>query len=315
MLKTVGEQPSPDWVEGDTDINELVDYYIQPIEDQDERRRKSLKSLGITPSSTFMANPPPPMQWLVDGLVPDNSFIVLGGAPKTCKSWMALDIGISLALREPCFSRSDFTVQCQRSVLFIMLEDAATNIYGRVRAIGRSKGADVKALQEAPLYFRFSKELDLGDGTQVRTLANRISESIPNLGLVIIDPFRNAHGLDENDSNSVRQLTDNIRDLRDITGASILITHHLRKMSKQDKENPGFALRGSGAIYGAVDGLITLADEPKTASAEWLNHVKIRIKAGKEPDPFLLTLEVSDGPDNRADNVNWSVSGYCHDDK
>lgn len=315
MLKTVGEQLSPDWVEGDTDISEIVDYYVQPIEPEEEKRKKTLQSLGITPASTFMANPPPPMQWLVDGLVPDNSFIVLGGAPKTCKSWMALDIGISLALREPCFSRSDFTVQCQRSVLFIMLEDAATNIYGRVRAIGKSKGVDVDALQRAPLYFRFSKELDLGDATQVRTLANRIAESIPNLGLVIIDPFRNAHGLDENDSNAVRQLTDNIRDLRDITGSSILITHHLRKMTKSDKENPGFALRGSGAIYGAVDGLITLADEPKTSSSEWLNHVKIRIKAGREPDPFLLTLEVSDGPDNRADNVIWSTSGYCNDDK
>jgi RecA-family ATPase len=313
MLKTMGEQSGADWLEGDKDIGE-VDYCVQ-IEPEEERKNKALESLGIQPASTFMANPPPPMQWLVDGLVPDNSFIVLGGAPKTCKSWMALDIGMSIGLREPCFSGSDFSVQCQRSVLFIMLEDAASNIYGRVRAIGRSKGVGIEALKTAPLYFRFNRELDLGDSTQIRTMANRIKESIPNLGLIVIDPFRNSHTMDENDSTAIRQLTDNIRDLRDLTGASVLITHHLRKMSKQDKDNPGFALRGSGAIYGAVDGLITLADEPKTSAAEWLNHVKIRIKAGKEPDPFLLTLEVMDGADNRANNLNWSVSGYCNDDK
>ena len=302
------------WTEGDFGVDQIDSEDFIRITPEDEKRKKTLENLSIKPASVFMASAPPPMRWLVDGLLPDNSFMVLGGAPKTCKSWMALDIGMSLALREPCFSGSDFTVQCRKGVLFIMLEDASSNIYGRVRAIGRSKGVDLEGLKSAPMYFRFNRELDLGDTAQVRTLANRIRESIPNLGLIVIDPFRNAHLLDENDSTAVRQLTDNVRDLRDITGSSILITHHLRKMSKQDKDNPGFALRGSGAIYGAVDGLITLADEPKSSAAEWLNHVKIRIKAGREPDPFLLTLEVSDGQDNRAENVNWSVSGYCNDD-
>ena len=313
MYEAVGEQLSPDWIEADRKLEVEYDNFLNTVETQEQRTMKTLNNLGITPASQFMAKPPPPMQWLVDGLVPDNSFIVLGGAPKTAKSWMALDIGISLALREPCFSGSDFTVQCQRSVLFVMLEDAPTNIYGRVRAIGRSKGLGIDKLQEAPIYFRFNKELDLADGVNIRSMAQKLKESIPDLGLIVIDPFRNAHGLDENDSNSVRQLTDNIRDLRDITNSSVLITHHLRKMTKADKENPGFALRGSGAIYGAVDGLITLTDEPRTTKAEWINHIKIRIKAGREPDPFTLSLEVDDGPDGRADNLRWSTSGYVHD--
>jgi len=315
VYEAVGKPDGAVRAERDRKINDIDYDFIERVEPQAERRQRALSSMGIRAASDFMSKPPPPMQWLVDGLVPSNSFLVLGGAPKTCKSWMALDIGLSVAMREPCFSSSDFTVQYSKGVLFIMLEDAPGNIYGRIRAIGKSKGLSLKQLQDAPMYFRFNKELDLGDGPQVRTLATRIKEAIPDIGLIVIDPFRNSHKLDENDSNAVRHLTDNIRDLRDVTGSSVLITHHLRKMSKQDKENPGFALRGSGAIFGAVDGLITLADEPKNSASEWVNHVKIRIKAGREPDPFLLTLEVSDGPDNRASNVNWSTSGYINDTK
>ena len=285
-------------------LGELLDTY-------DDNERRTLKDLGITKASDFMANEPPPMQWLVENLVPANSFVVLGGAPKTCKSWMALDIGISVALREPAFN-SNFNVYKPQAVLFIMLEDAASNIYGRVRAIGQSKMATIEDLKRAPMYFRFHRSLDLGDPVAIEWMAHRIKDSIPEIGLIIIDPMRNAHNLDENDSTNIKLLTDNIRALRDITGASVLITHHLRKMSKADKVNPGFALRGSGAIYGAVDGLITLADEPKSNASEWISHVKVRIKAGREPDPFMLTLNVEDGHDNRANFVKWTTTGYCN---
>lgn len=281
------------------------------LDAHEDSTRRTLEDLGITKASEFMANEPPPMQWLVENLIPTNSFVVLGGAPKTCKSWMALDIGISVALREPAFN-SNFNVYKPQAVLFIMLEDAATNIYGRVRAIGQSKMATIEDLARAPMYFRFQRSLDLGNAIDIEWMAHKIKASIPEIGLIVIDPMRNAHNLDENDSTNIKLLTDNIRNLRDITGASILITHHLRKMSKADKENPGFALRGSGALYGAVDGLITLADEPKSSASEWINHIKVRIKAGREPDPFMLTLNVEDGPDSRASFVKWTTTGYCN---
>ena len=53
-------------------------------------------------------------------------------------------------------------------------------------------------------------------------------------GLIIFDPLRNIHTEDENDSKAMTKVTDAVRKIRDTTGASIVVTHHLRKPTKGD---------------------------------------------------------------------------------
>ncbi len=43
--------------------------------------------------------------WLVDGLWGDGAVGVIGGAPKSCKTWLALEIAVAVASGRPCLDR------------------------------------------------------------------------------------------------------------------------------------------------------------------------------------------------------------------
>ena len=104
-------------------------------------------------------------------------------------------------------------------------------------------------------------------------------------------------------------MMENLRHIRDTTGASVLVVHHTRKPSGADKSNPGMAIRGSGAIFGSVDGLIamTAIEDIDKDDNVITNNVFIRVKAGKEQRPFSTSLTIKDGFDGRADLATWSV--------
>jgi hypothetical protein len=44
-------------------------------------------------------------QWLVQGLWSDQAVGILGGEPKCCKSFLALDLAVSVASGTPCLRR------------------------------------------------------------------------------------------------------------------------------------------------------------------------------------------------------------------
>ena len=189
-----------------------------------------------------------------------------------------------------------------------MMEDGVANIQARTSALARAKGIDPSRL---PMHFRFRQSLNLSDNGHVdwciKSLGKIMSPSEP--GLIIFDPLRNIHTEDENDSKAMTKVTDAVRKIRDTTGASIVVTHHLRKPTKGDVMSPGHAIRGTGALYGACDGLVCMfADHSNRIQDSWVNAVYTRCKAGKEADPFSLTLEVKDGRNGRAHTAQWEVS-------
>jgi RecA-family ATPase len=250
-----------------------------------------------------------PMHWAIRGLVEQAGFVILGGEPKTSKSWVALEWAISFSSGTEAFGDLNFTTpNVEGPVALFMMEDGISNIQARVSALSRSKGLDPSKL---PMNYRFRQSLNLSDSGHVdwciKSLGSIMSKSEP--GLVIFDPLRNIHTEDENDSKAMTKVTDSVRKIRDATGASIVITHHLRKPTKGDAMSPGHAIRGTGALYGACDGLVCMfADHSNKIPDSWINTVYTRCKAGKEADPFNLTLEVKDGHHGRAHTAKWEVS-------
>jgi hypothetical protein len=89
-----------------------------------------------------------------------------------------------------------------------------------------------------------------------RTGYDFLKEAIDNAApdLVVIDVLRELHQEDENDSTAVKKVFDVLESL--FAGLSVLLIHHTRKMSDEDKDNPDPAVlaRGSSYITGRVDG-------------------------------------------------------------
>ena len=146
--------------------------------------------------------------------------------------------------------------------------------------------------------------------SEAHQLSDAIRSGIPSLDLIVFDPFRNLHYGDENDSAQIIRVMENLRHIRDNTGAAILVVHHTRKTSAADRDNPGMAIRGSGAIFGSVDGLIamtSIADISNSHEDTITNNVFTRVKAGREQRPFSVSLSIKDGFDGRAESATWSV--------
>ena len=67
----------------------------------------------------IMTQPLKPIEFVVDNLITQGLFI-LAGAPKIGKSWLALDICLSIAKGEPVLN----TKTAQGTALYLCLEDS-----------------------------------------------------------------------------------------------------------------------------------------------------------------------------------------------
>jgi len=83
-------------------------------------------------------------RWLVTGLWADEAVGIIGGEPKCCKSFLALDIAVAVAAGIPCLRR--FTVPRPGRVLLYAAEDALHIVRLRLEGICATAGAGGRLL-------------------------------------------------------------------------------------------------------------------------------------------------------------------------
>ena len=82
--------------------------------------------------------------WLIDQLWAEQAVGILGGEPKCCKSFLALDIAVSVASGVPCLRR--FPVRHTGPVLLFPAEDSLSVVRRRLEGICAAAGAHGPAL-------------------------------------------------------------------------------------------------------------------------------------------------------------------------
>ena len=190
----------------------------------------------------------PPTQFSVEGLLPQG-VTLLGGAAKIGKSWMVLDLCVSVAAGIPFFH-----LQTTRgTVLYLCLEDTLSRVQDRLNSMTDSPPAN--------LFFAVSAGT-IADGLceQIRNF----KESHPSLSLVAIDTFQVVRGSDPDmsyaeDYADVRKL----KELADALNISLLLIHHLRKQGDSDPVN---RLSGTTGLSGAVDAIFILQKESRESA-------------------------------------------------
>lgn len=86
-----------------------------------------MKKLETINCEEIMTEPLKPIEFVVDNLVTQGLFI-LAGAPKIGKSWLALDICLSVAKGEPVLN----STTVQGTTLYLCLEDSRIRIQNRL---------------------------------------------------------------------------------------------------------------------------------------------------------------------------------------
>src|SRR5688572_33051737 len=91
-----------------------------------------------------LATTGPQIDWLIEGLWADQAVGILGGEPKCCKSFLALEMALSVASGAACLRQ--FPVRRQGPVLLFPAEDSLAVVRQRLEGLaayaGVSLGAD-----------------------------------------------------------------------------------------------------------------------------------------------------------------------------
>lgn len=202
-----------------------------------------MNALPVKPASQLCAQGPQ-TQWLIEELWGDQAVGILGGEPKSCKSFLALDMAVSVASGRSCLRR--FPVRRPGSVLLFPAEDSLAVVGQRLEGICRAAQLSLDGL---PIEVITAPTLRLDQPKDCHRLANTVESLKPVL--LILDPLIRLHRVDENDASQIAALLSFLRHLQRRFHLAVVLVHHARKNSNGAR--PGQALRGSSELHGWGD--------------------------------------------------------------
>jgi AAA domain len=222
-----------------------------------------------------LAQRPAEQRWLVTGLWSEQAVGIVGGEPKCCKSFLALDLAVAVASGTPCLRH--FAVPHPGRVLLYAAEDALHVVRQRLEGICVAAGC---RLADLDLQVITAPTLRLDLPTDRSALDRTVAELQPRL--LILDPFVRLHRIDENASGEVAPLLAHLRELQRRYALSVLVVHHAKKSAGGIRA--GQALRGSSEFHAWGDSNLYLR---RSAQA-----LTLTIEHRAAPSPPSVALEL-----------------------
>ncbi len=217
----------------------------------------------------------PQTQWLVEELWSEQAVGILGGEPKCCKSFLALDVAVSVASGAACLRQ--FPVRRSGPVLLFPAEDSLAVVRQRLQGIAAAAQVPFASL---PVQVITAPSLRLDSAADRLRLSHTIQQQRPIL--LILDPLIRLHRVDENDATQIGALLSYLRELQRQFQLAVLLVHHSRKDSQSSR--PGQALRGSSELHGWGDSnlylrrkgsQLTLSTEHRAAPSR--DHIPLQL--------------------------------------
>ncbi len=193
----------------------------------------------------------PPVEFIVESLIPVG-LTLLASPPKYGKSWMCLDLGLSVATGEEFLGFK--TNQCR--VLYLALEDSFNRLDDRIEQI--TKGG------ERPEDFDLNTESENLDTHLLEQLSDYLYE-YQNTKLIIIDTFIKVRGQPQR--NETAYAVDSreagiIKKFADSHGIAIVLVTHTRKSI--DPNDSVVNISGTYGVAGAADNMIVLSRDKRS---------------------------------------------------
>lgn len=220
-----------------------------------------------------------PLTWLAEGLFLVGGAGILGGAPKTGKSFFALDLCVAVASATLCAGR--FAIPTKGRVTLLCAEDPHAVVVERLRSLARSRGL---ALADLPVDVIVEPVVRLPEG--LPRLRATLDKTCPSL--LLLDPLIRLHRADENSAAEMSLILDGLRSLARTSKAAILLVHHTRKAPAGP--SAGTALRGSSDLHAFGDTNLYFRKLATDGAVE----LRIEHRATACPQPIQLRLVVDE---------------------
>ena len=226
--------------------------------------------------------------WLIENLWSARAVGIIGGAPKSLKTWLALEMAVALASGSPCLGT--FAVPSPGKVLLYAAEDSAAALRVRLESLAHHHGFEL-ALLDIRVITTDSLRLDHSIDQQRLDATLMLHRPV----LLILDPLVRLHAIDENAAGEIAALLGYLRVLQRKTGVAIALVHHARK-NVSASGGAGYSLRGSSDLYAWVDsflylrrhhGQLTLSAEHRSASGAGPLTLELAESSNTGPGPYL----------------------------
>ncbi|WP_226662934.1 AAA family ATPase [Alteriqipengyuania lutimaris] len=231
-----------------------------------------------------------PLRWLVRGLLSAGGLSVVFGAPKSSKTFAAIDIALHVA-----HGRDWYGLRTRGGGVAYISGEGQAGVRQRMKAWRQEfegePGAPFALIPQSINLFDDPDELD-------RLIADLQGMAIPMGGpveLVVLDTLSRMIGSgDEDKARDVNVVVRSAERIQRMTGAHVMIVHH----SGKDRDR---GMRGSNALLGAVDAAIEVTKDADTGLCE----AKVTaIKDGEAIGPFAYTLrQTAVGTDDEGEEI------------
>ena len=198
----------------------------------------------------------PPVEWLIEGMLPKRALCEIHGAPGAGKSLLALHLAAEIA---------------QHHTVLYLAAEGTSGYRGRVQAW------ETRNCPADQLYFWFAP-INLMDMSEVNQFVDFFRHWQPTL--IVLDTLaRCMVGGDENSAKDMGQAIRACDRIKSELDATILLVHHTGKDARSGE-------RGSSALRGACDSMIEL-----TKVDDHITVTSSKLKDGKPFETLYYLME------------------------
>ena len=214
-----------------------------------------------------------------------QGLIILASPPKYGKSWLMLDLCLSVATGKDFLGHKTNAGQC----LYLALEDSQRRLKDRMEKVLNG--------EDAPTNFDYAVNAESIESGLINQLESYIAEK-KDTKLIVIDTLQKVRGhITKNDtlySNDYKEIG-YLKKFADKHNIALILVHHLRKMS--DNADVFNQISGTNGISGAADTMIVMSKEKRSN-----NQTKMSI-IGRDVESSEILLEF-----NNTD-FKWNIIG------
>ena len=251
---------------------------IESVSEDGEGESPSPFAFDLGPA---LAQPQPPVVWLCRPMnIVKGRPTILSGYAGSIKTWMALDMALSVAACKRTMW-GGIEIQLRGRVRHFDYENLGEVSARRYQRLAAGRGIDLAALGDRLGRVPLPRTHLKSDGAE-----EALAAACDGVSLAIIDSLRAAcPGVEENDS-SIREYLDMLLRVTSRTGTIFVVIHHEGKPPVQGSPRSRLqSMRGSSALADAIDCAIGVQGRDGIFSVE-----QTKSSWGKHGEPLSLKL-------------------------
>ncbi|MDA8351767.1 MAG: helicase RepA family protein [Firmicutes bacterium] len=220
----------------------------------------------------------PPMNWVIEGILPEKSLVVMYGPPKQYKSFIVQAMAWSIS--HGCNWLGHPT---EEGAVFYIAGEGEWGMSKRYRAWLQKHSLPTNAFFP---FYSYGRSINLANEMEADALIQSVPEGTK---LIVIDTLNRCMEGDENSAADMRAFVSGCDRVKEETGATVLIVHHSGKDTAK-------GMRGSSALLGAVD--VAISVEKDKDNDEFVTIKNPDMKDYEEFPPITLRgeeIELEDG--------------------